>query len=349
MAGENVMYSLADLSEQFQLELRGEGDVLIDGVGTLYGGGKGKISFLANPSYRKELPGTAVSAVILKADDAEQCPTHCLVAEDPYLAFARIAALFDPRPGGKPGVHSSAVVAGTAEIGKNVSIGPHVVVGENCRIGDACTIGPGTVLDENCSLGAGCRLHANVSLGYGVTLGQRVTVHPGAVIGADGFGIAFAGDRWEKVPQLGSVEIGDDCEIGANTCIDRGAIDNTVLEEDVRLDNLCQIAHNVRIGAHTAMAGRAGIAGSTHIGRYCLIGGAAGVSGHLQIADRTTIAAASVAFRSITEPGTTWSGQITARPISEWQKTAARLPRLDKLARAVQQLERELGKSKQDD
>lgn len=343
------MHSLADLSTRFELELRGDGSVMIDGVGTLTSGGAGRISFLANPAYRKELPTTAVSAVILKADDAEHCPTDCLVADDPYLAFARIAALFDPRPSGTPGIHPTAVVADSAQLGDNLCIGPHVVIGEKCHIGDACSIGPGTVIEDECTLGAGCRLYANVSLGYGVTLGQRVIVHPGAVIGADGFGIAFAGDHWEKVPQLGSVDIGDDCEIGANTCIDRGAIDNTVLEQDVRLDNLCQIAHNVHVGAHTALAGRAGIAGSTKVGRYCLIAGAAGISGHLQVADRTTIAAASIVFRSITEPGTTWSSQITARPIREWQKTAARLTKLDELARTVKKLERELGKSKKDD
>ena len=185
-----------------------------------------------------------------------------------------------------------------------------------------------------------------MSLGYGVTLGDRVIVHPGAVIGADGFGIAFAGDHWEKVPQLGSVRIGDDCEIGSNTCIDRGAIDDTILEEDVRLDNFVQIAHNVHVGAHTAIAGRSGVAGSAKIGSYCLIAGGAGVSGHIEIADRTTIAADSAVFRSITEPGTTWSAQMAARPIREWQKTSARLQKLDEMARRLIQLERELGKSK---
>jgi UDP-3-O-[3-hydroxymyristoyl] glucosamine N-acyltransferase len=205
------------------------------------------------------------------------------------------------------------------------------------------------VLEAGCELGAGCRLHANVSLGYGVRLGCRVIVHPGAVIGADGFGIAFAGDHWEKVPQLGSVTIGDDCEIGANTCIDRGAIEDTVLEEDVRLDNLCQIAHNVRIGAHTAMAGASGIAGSSTIGRYCLIGGAAGIAGHLEIADRTTITAKSAILRSITEPGQTWSGTIAAQPVRTWQKNLARLLRLDELARQVRQLETNPGESENND
>ena len=337
-------HSLSDLSARFGLELRGDGDLSVHGVGTLKNGGPNHISFLANRAYRKELPETAAGAVILKEEDAAACPTHCLVADDPYLAFARISALFDPRPAGKPGIHASAVVAGSAQVGEGVSIGPNAVVGENCRIGDGCVVGPGTVLEDACQLGPSCRLYANVSLGYGVKLGARVSVHPGAVIGADGFGIAFAEGRWEKVPQLGSVRIGDDCEIGANSCIDRGAIEDTVLEEDVRIDNLVQIAHNVRIGAHSALAGRVGIAGSTRVGKYCMFAGASGAGGHLEIADRTTVAAMSPVLRSITTPGTTWSSQMQARPIKEWQRNFARLQKLDELARTVKKLEKQLGK-----
>lgn len=342
MTSLNGKHSLSELSARFGLELRGDGSLLIDGVGTLMDAGPGQVSFLANRAYAKELPGTRAGAVILKAGDAQNCPAACLVADDPYLAFARAAALFDPRPAGEPGIHPSAVVAETAILGMDVSVGANAVIGEGCTVGDGCAIGPGTVLEPECTLGEACRLYANVSLGFGVTLGKRVIVHPGAVIGADGFGIAFAGDHWEKVPQLGSVVIGDDCEIGANTCIDRGAIDDTVLEEDVRLDNLVQIAHNVHVGAHTAMAGRTGIAGSTRIGKYCMFAGASGASGHLEIADRTTVGATSAVFRSITEPGTTWSAQLPARPIREWQKNIARLQKLDELARTVKRLEKQL-------
>ena len=338
-------HSLTELSARFGLELHGNGDQLIEGVGTLIDGGSTQVTFLANRAYSKELPKTRAGAVILKKEDVADCPTNCLVSDDPYLAFARVAALFDPRPSGAPGVHPSAVVAGSARIGRHVSIGANAVVGDDCGIGDGCTIGPGTVLEPGCTLGESCRLYANVSLGFGVTLGKRVIVHPGAVIGADGFGIAFAGDHWEKVPQLGSVEIGDDCEIGANSCIDRGAVENTVLEEDVRLDNMVQIAHNVRVGAHTAFAGHAGVAGSTKIGRYCLIAGGAGIAGHIEIADRTTIAARSVVFRSIEEPGTSWSSQMQARPLREWQKNYARLQKLDELARTVKRIEKHLGKA----
>lgn len=337
-------HSLSELSARFGLELRGDGDVIIAGVGTLMAGGPNEISFLANRAYVKELPDTRAGAVILKDSDAANCPTSCLVADDPYLAFARVAALFDPRPAMMPGVHPTAVVAESAQIGRFVAVGPHAVIGEHCMIGDGCAIGPGSVLEPECTLGEGCRLYANVSLGFGVSLGDRVIVHPGAVIGADGFGIAFAGDHWEKVPQLGGVVIGNDCEIGSNSCIDRGAIGDTVLEDDVRLDNFVQIAHNVRVGAHSAFAGRSGVAGSSTIGRYCLIAGGAGVSGHIEIADRTTVAATSTVFRSITQPGTTWSAQMPAHPMRDWQRNYARLLKLDELARTVKRLEKQLGK-----
>lgn len=349
MASAHSTYSLQDLSARFELELRGDAAVRIRGVGTLAGAGPDEISFLANPAYRNELPQTRAAAVILKAEDAKACPTHCLVAADPYLAFARLAGLFDPRPAAAAGIHPSAVIGEGAQIGREVSVGPHAVIGEDCSIADGCIIGPGSVLEPGCRLGEACRLFANVTLGAGVRLGKRVIVHPGAVIGADGFGIAFADDHWEKVPQLGSVRIGDDCEIGCNTTIDRGAIEDTVLEEDVRIDNQVQIGHNVHIGAHTAIAGKAGIAGSTRIGKYCLLAGAVGISGHLKVADRTTVAAGSDLFRSIEEPGTSWSAQLPAQPIRDWQRNLARLRKLDDLARRVQKIDKQSEMASDDD
>jgi len=342
MSSANRPYKLSDLSARFELELRGDGEHRINGVGTLLDAGSGEIAFLANPGYRKHLGTTKAGAVILNESDAADCPTNCLISRDPYLAYARLATLFDPRPAFPPGIHPSAVIAESARLGKDVSVGANAVIGDDCNIGDACIIGPGSVLEAGCSLGAGCRLYANVSLGYGVRIGKRVIIHPGAVIGADGFGIAFAADHWEKVPQLGTVVIGDDCEIGANSCIDRGAVGDTILEEDCRLDNLVQIAHNVVVGAHTAIAAFGGAAGSATIGRYCLLAGQAGVSGHRQIADRTTLAAATKAMKDISEPGTTWSGMIPAQPIREWQRNLARLRRLDDLMARVKNLEEKL-------
>jgi UDP-3-O-[3-hydroxymyristoyl] glucosamine N-acyltransferase len=336
----NRQYSLSDLSARFSLELRGDSAHRVDGVGTLAQAGPSQLSFLANPSYRSQLPLTRAGAVILKAVDAGGCPTNCLVADDPYLAYARLAGLFDPRPAAAVGIHLTAAVAGSAQIGRDVAIGAQAVIGEDCIIGDGCVIGAGSVLEAGCRLGENCHVHTRVSLGYGTRLGRRVIVHPGAVIGADGFGVAFAGDHWEKVPQVGAVVIGDDCEIGANSCIDRGAIGDTVLEEDVRIDNLCQIGHNVFIGGHTAIAGNAGIAGSARIGRFCLIGGGAGVAGHIELADRTTVAAASNVMRSIIEPGQTLSAQFRALPIRDWQRALARLHKLEALSRRVRQLEK---------
>jgi UDP-3-O-[3-hydroxymyristoyl] glucosamine N-acyltransferase len=337
-------YTLSELSAQFDLDLRGDRDCEIDGVGTLMSAGPGQITFLANPSYRKELPATKATAVILRESDVAACPTHCLVATDPYLAYARLATLFESRPAAAPGIHATAVIDESAKIGSDISIGPNVVIGAECKIGNGCTIGAGTVIDVACCVGAGSHLHANVTLGYGVRLGQRVIVHPGAVIGADGFGIAFATDHWEKVPQLGSVVVGDDCEIGCNTTIDRGAIGDTILEDDVRIDNLCQIGHNVQIGAHTAMGGMAGVAGSTKIGRYCLFGGGSGASGHLEIADKTIVAANSVLFRSVDEKGKTWSAQFQAQPIRNWQRNVSRFLNLDNMATRIRNLETKLEK-----
>ena len=340
MSAAKSKHSLSELSDRFDLELQGDGKALIDGVGTLSSAGPTQIAFLANPAYRKQLPATHAGAVILCREFVESCPTHCLVAEDPYLAYARLAVLFDHRLATASGIHTTAVIADSAQIGSDVSLGPHVVIGDHCVIGDGCSLGPGTVLEADCHLGPGCRLFANVSLGHGVRLGARTIIHPGAVVGADGFGIAFAGDHWEKVPQLGSVVTGQDCEIGSNTCIDRGALGDTVLEDDVHIDNLCQIAHNV----HTAIAGNSGVAGSTQIGKYCLLGGGVGVSGHLTIADRTTIAGGSEIFRSITEPGTSWSGNLPSLPAGDWNRNLARFRKLDELARNVRAIELKLGK-----
>lgn len=315
---------------------------MVDGVGTLISAGVSQITFLANPSYHKALPTTRAAAVILKESDAKDCPTNCLIAADPYLAYARLAAMFDSRPAATVGIHETAAIDASAKIGKDANIGPHAVVGADCVIGDGCSIDAGTVLGAACQIGNNSHLHANVTLGYGVELGHRVIVHPGAVIGADGFGLAFASEHWEKVPQLGSVVVGDDCEIGCNTTIDRGAIGNTVLEEDVRIDNLCQIGHNVRIGAHTAIAGMSGISGSTKIGQYCLIGGKSGISGHLEIADRTTVAANATVMRSITQSGTTWSSQFQAEPVRDWQRNLVRFRTLDEMATRIRELEKKM-------
>jgi UDP-3-O-[3-hydroxymyristoyl] glucosamine N-acyltransferase len=334
-------FRLSELSQRFSLELRGDPEHKVCGVGTLAAAGPDQVSFLANRAYREILPRTAAGAVILHPGAADECPVNCLISENPYRSYASVAGLFDTRPRPAPGIHATAVVDPDASIGDEVYVGPNAVIAAGCVIGNGASIGPGCSIGAGSQLGEACRLAANVSISDGVRLGKRVIVHPGAVIGADGFGIAHAGDHWEKVPQLGGVVIGDDCEIGANTAIDRGAIEDTVLEDDVRLDNLVQIGHNVHIGAHTAIAGCAGIAGSVRIGRNCLIAGGVGVFGHLEIADGVTISALSTVTRSITEPGSSWGATFPAQPLREWHRSVARINRLDDTIRRVRALERE--------
>jgi len=340
---------LSALAEQFDLKYQGDGNTLIDGVGTLADATPTQISFLSNPGYRGQLTTTRAAAVLVKAADAEHCPVNTLIADDPYVCYARVATLFDPRRSLDPGIHATASVDPDASIGEGVHIGAHSVIGPGCEIADGCVIGPGCVLLADCKLDSACRLLANVTICEGATIGKRTIVHPGAVIGADGFGLAFDQDHWVKIPQIGGVKIGDDCEIGANTTIDRGAIGNTVLEDDVRLDNQIQIAHNVHIGAHTAMAGKVGIAGSTKIGKYCMFAGGSGAAGHLRIADRTTVNFRSVVARSITESGTVWSAALPAQPMRDWNRTVAHLRRLEKLTRRVLKLEKQTGKLPKND
>jgi len=335
---------LCELAELFNLRFEGDGETLIDGVGTLSDATGTQLSFLANPAYREQLKTTRAAAVVVSAADAQNCPVNSLIADDPYVSYAKIAQRFDPRRPIKPGLHSSASIDSTAIIGRDVHIGANAVIGPGCEIADACSIGPGCVLIADCKIESCSHLVANVTVCEGVRIGQRTNIHPGAVIGSDGFGLAFDQDHWLKIPQLGSVQIGDDCEIGANTTIDRGAIGDTIIEDDVRLDNQIQIGHNVRVGAHTAMAGMVGISGSTQIGQYCIFAGASGTVGHIQVADRTTVHAQSVVTKSITQPGTTWSAGFPAQPLRDWNRSVAHIRRLEKLARRVLNLEKQSGK-----
>jgi UDP-3-O-[3-hydroxymyristoyl] glucosamine N-acyltransferase len=330
-------FELSELAARFDLEVRGDPKAMIHGVGTLEGAGAAQLSFLANPAYRKQLPATRAGAVVLRAADADACPVPCLVAKDPYAAFARVAALFESAPSATPGVHASAVVEAGAQLSPSASIGPLCFVAASARVGANAVLGPGCVVGEDCEVGDDCQLVARVTLVARVRLGRRVRIHPGAVLGAEGFGLAMADGHWLKVPQLGGVRIGDDCEIGANTTIDRGAIEDTVLEEDVRLDNQIQVGHNVRIGAHTAMAGCVAIAGSTRIGRYCLIGGGAGFVGHIEVGDRVTVGARSLVTHSLAGPGEYNSG-TPLQPTRQWRRNAARFKQLDELARKISHL-----------
>jgi len=330
----------AELAARFNLGLHGAPDTHICGVAGLRQAGPEHLTFLGNPRWRSQLLDCNAGIVVLREADAPSAPGTALIAPDPYAAFARIAALFEVLPVRAAGSHPSAALDPSAQISPSAHIGPLTSIGAGSVIGDNCIIGPGCVIGEDCVVDSGCELVARVTLVRRVHLGKRVRIHPGAVLGADGFGIAMEQGQWLNVPQLGGVRIGDDCEIGANTCIDRGAIGDTVLEEDVRIDNLVQIAHNCHIGAHTAIAGCTGIAGSAKIGRYCLLGGAVGVVGHLEICDHVTITGQSVVRNSIHTPGEYSSGT----PLTDnrtWRKNAARFKHLDALARRIQAVNKE--------
>ena len=327
------VFAASELAQRFGLELRGD-DRVVHGVGTLADASPEQLGFLANPRYRAQLAETAAGVVVLRAEDAEARAGTALIARDPYVAFAKIAALFERKPLRDAGIHASAAIDPSASVDPSAHIGPHVSIGARSRIGAGAVIGPGCVIGDDCEVGKGCELVARVTLVTRVRLGKRVLIHSGAVLGADGFGIAMDHGHWTKVPQLGGVVVGDDCEIGANTTIDRGALGDTVLEEDVRLDNQIQVGHNARIGAHTAMAGCSAVAGSASIGRHCLVGGGAGILGHLEVCDRVVITAMSLVTHSIREPGEYSSGT----PLMDnrnWRKSAARFRQLDRIARAI--------------
>lgn len=341
-------FTLADIAERFSLRLAGRSGVTVDGavnvrgLATLVAAEAGEISFFANLAYRKQLQETRAAAVILKENAVEDCPVPCLVAENPYLAYARISSLFDATPRPAAGVHATAVVAPTAIISPSATIGPQCVIGADAVVGDGVVVSAGSVVGDACVVGARSYLHPRVTLYHGVTLGEDVVIHAGAVIGADGFGFApdfgAGGLGWCKIHQLGGVVIGNRVEIGANTCIDRGALDDTVIGDGVIIDNLVQIAHNVKIGDNTAIAACTGIAGSTEIGRHCTIAGAVGIVGHLKIADRVHVTAKSLVTGSITEPGSYSSGTALS-PTTTWRRNAVRFSQLDSLFQRVRTLE----------
>jgi UDP-3-O-[3-hydroxymyristoyl] glucosamine N-acyltransferase len=342
-----MAHTLDELARRFDLKVAGDPSVIVDGICTLNPGRAGALAFLANPRYRSQLARTAASAVVLGARDAAGFSGNALIAPDPYLAFARIAALFDRSNAFVPGVHAAAAVAPDVGIPPSAHVGPQSVIEAGVLIGEGVFIGPGCVVRSGAQLGAGSRLEAQVYVGERVRLGQRVRVQPGAVIGGRGFGLARGPQGWEDVPQLGSVSVGDDVEIGANTTIDRGAIGDTVLGNGVKLDNQIQIAHNVHIGDHTAIAACVGIAGSTRIGARCMIGGGAGVGGHLEIADDVVILGFAMVTTSLREPGQYGSG-LPVQPAREWRRQVGHFRRAPRNEKRLKALERRLGIEDQD-
>jgi UDP-3-O-[3-hydroxymyristoyl] glucosamine N-acyltransferase len=321
-------FNLGELAVRFGLGLRGEPSLRVSRVATLSHAESGSLSFLANPRYRRQMESTRATAVLVGPENAAECPVAALIDPNPYLQYARIADLLHPQPRPEPGIHLSAVVSATARVAPTATVGPLAVIEDDAEIGERAFVGPGCVVETGARIGADSRLLSRVSVCAGVRIGKRCILHPGAVVGSDGFGFAPDAGTWVKVPQLGTVRIGDDVEIGANTTIDRGAIDDTVVEHGVKLDNQIQVGHNVTIGAHTAIAGCVGISGSTTIGRRCMIGGAVGIAGHLTIADDVAVTGFSLVTASIKQAGSYSSG-MPALESRRWRRMVARFRRLD--------------------
>ncbi|MCL4798283.1 MAG: UDP-3-O-(3-hydroxymyristoyl)glucosamine N-acyltransferase [Burkholderiales bacterium] len=330
---------LADLAARIGGEVVGRGDTLVSRVASLRAARSGDLAFFSDGRYRAELAATQASAVIVGAAERDATALPRIVGDDPYLMFAKAARLFHAEAPVIAGVHPSAVVAPDAQIAPDAAVGPHCVLGAGARVGAGAELAPGCMLGAGASVGAGSRLHAGVTVYAGCEIGPRAVLHSGVVIGADGFGFALEDGRWLKIPQTGRVRVGADVEIGANTTVDRGALDDTVIGDGVKLDNQIQVGHNVSIGEHTAIAGCVGIAGSTRIGRHCMIGGAAMIGGHLTIADRVVIAGGTVVTKSIEQPGT-YVSVIPATPSREWRRTVAMLRNLERMAERVRALER---------
>lgn len=330
---------LADIVARLGGEVIGDAETRISQVATLRSAGPEHISFFTQGKYRDELAATNAGAVIVSAAERDATTRPRIVCDDAYLYFAQVSLLLNPAPEIVPGVHPTAVIDPSASVDPSAAIGAGCVIDADVVIGPDVALDAHCVIGPRCTIGEGSRLHARVTLYGDCAIGRRVIIHAGVVLGADGFGYAQSAGRWLKIPQIGRVIIGDDVEIGANTTIDRGALDDTVIEEGVKLDNQIQIGHNCRIGAHTAVAGCAGIAGSTTIGKHCLIGGAAMIGGHLHIADRVIVSGGTWVTRSIEEPGM-YLSVIPATPGREWRRTVALLRGLDKLNDRVRRIER---------
>jgi UDP-3-O-[3-hydroxymyristoyl] glucosamine N-acyltransferase len=336
------LFSLGELAVQFGCDLVGDPEATVSRVATLSNADSESLSFFANKAYRDHLRQTTAGAVLVHPDDVTDCPVNALLSDDPYLTYAKIADILYPIPALAAGIHKSAVVASTATVPKSVQVSANVVIEDDCVIGERVLIGPGVVVGPRCTIGAGTRVLANVTLVQDVQMGERCILHPGAVIGSDGFGNAKTDGGWVKVPQVGSVRIGSDVEIGANTTIDRGAIDDTVIENGVRLDNLIQIAHNVHIGEHTAMAAFTGISGSTIIGKRCMFAGRAGVVGHINICDDVVVGGATMISKDVREPGF-YTASFPAEKDRDWKRKVARFRRMDELVKRVGALEKSAG------
>ncbi|WP_314309694.1 UDP-3-O-(3-hydroxymyristoyl)glucosamine N-acyltransferase [Kingella denitrificans] len=338
-------YTLSQIVEQLGGKLIGS-DTEITAVAPAVRAAATEITFLANPKYKAEAEESAAAAIIVSPKAAEHFPgRNLIVADDPYLYFAKVARLFHPIVAPRAGVHPTAVIEPTAVVPASCEIGANVYIGENTVLGEGCRILANTVVEHGCTLGAGCFLHPNVTVYHGCTLGDRVEIHSGSVIGADGFGLAFTGKDWFKIPQTGAVTLGDDVEIGANTTIDRGAMSDTRVGRGTKIDNLIQIAHNCQIGEHTVIASCTGISGSVKVGSYCVIGGGVGTVGHIEIADKTTIGGGTSVTHSIKESGTHYASIFPMQTFREWTRNAVHINHLNEMNKRIKALEAKLAET----
>ncbi|HSH49892.1 MAG TPA: UDP-3-O-(3-hydroxymyristoyl)glucosamine N-acyltransferase [Halomonas sp.] len=340
MKHDSLCLTLAEIAEHLGATLRGESERRVRGLSTLKDAEPDQVAFMASRAYLKDLPDTRAAAVLLHPQYVDACPVASLALDNPYLGYADLSLLFDPLSArDTPGTHPSAVVDDSAQLGEGVCVGAQAVVEAGVELGEGVVIGPGCVIGADSQIGPGSRLHANVTLYHGVVVGARAILHSGCVIGGDGFGFAHDGASWHKIAQLGGVVLGDDVEVGSGSSIDRGALDDTVIGNGVKIDSQVQIAHNVRIGDHSALAGCVGIAGSTRVGRHCMLGGGVGLSGHLTIADGVQVTGMSLVTNSIHEPGVYSSG-TGAMDNALWRRNAVRFKQLDDIARRVKRLEK---------
>lgn len=332
-------YTLKELATGLDATIKGDAMSIVQGVASIQAAQPGDITFLTNSLYRKYLPETKATAVILSEQDASYYQGNAIISSFPYHVYAKIAGYFHTTTSFPEGIHPSAVIDPSAVIHPSASIGPHCVVGSGVRIGAGVVLQAGCMVGDFSTIGEYSHIEPRVTIYHQVDIGQRAKIASGAVIGSDGFGFANAQGYWHKVPQLGGVSIGNDVDIGANTTIDRGAIDHTVIENGVKLDNLIQVGHNVRIGANTIIAGCVAIAGSTVIGKNCMVGGATCFAGHLHVCDGAVFTGMTAVTKSISQPGVYSSGIVGAVPNQEFRKNNARFHRLEQLVNRVKTLE----------
>ncbi|CAM3800227.1 UDP-3-O-(3-hydroxymyristoyl)glucosamine N-acyltransferase [Rouxiella silvae] len=332
---------LADLAQQLDAQLHGDGSLAITGIASMHSAHSEQITFLSNSRYREQLASCNAGAVVLTEADLPFCQSAALVVKNPYLTYARMAQILDTTPAPAQDIAPSAVISPEAKLGDQVSVGANAVIESGVELGDGVIIGAGCFIGKEAKIGAGTRIWANVSIYHRVEIGQNCLIQSGTVIGADGFGYANDRGNWVKIPQLGTVIIGDSVEIGACTTIDRGALDDTQIGNGVIIDNQCQIAHNVVIGDNTAVAGGVIMAGSLKIGRYCQIGGASVINGHMEICDKAVVTGMGMVMRPITEPGVYSSG-IPLQPNKVWRKTAALVLNIDEMNKRLKAVERKI-------